>query len=242
MSTTETRQLVRLTNISDRNLGFSSPLRFLLRGEKRNFEPRLCTKVIFDDQVDANMRQWEAEGLLKIEPFKPKEKTAKVAKKPTKKVTKKAAKKSPAEGLKGDPQKPGFENLSEKDEPPNLQLNVTDKAKKPSDKADLLADNPPEPTDGTVASGFDGQPNTEESEKTGTDDDAAPPTLTEETNAPLPDPGIIYAREELEGMKMSDLRRVVESKKIEAKSTQKDVLTQAILDHQANQEHGDASS
>lgn len=243
MSTTEARQLVRLTNVSDRNLGFRSPLRFLLRTQNLDFEKRLCTKIVYEDQVDAIMRGWEADGLLKIEPLKPKEKTAKVVKKPTKKVTKKATKKSPAEGLKGDPQKPGFENLSEKDEPPNLQLNVTDKAEKPSDKVDLLADNPPAPTEGTVASGFDGQPTRGESEKTGTDDDdAAPPTLTEETNVPLPDPGIIYAREELENMKMSDLRRVLASKEIATKSTSKSVLVQAVLDHQATLEAKDATA
>jgi hypothetical protein len=242
MATTATRQLVRLTNISNQNLGFKSPLKFLLRGEQLNFEPRLCTKVIYDDQVDANMRQWEADGLLKIEPFKPKEKTAKAATT----VTKKDTKKSPAEGLKGDPQKPGFENLS-KDDPPNLDLNITDKAPKPTDKADVMAENPPAPTDGTVASGFDGQPTTADSEKNASDaddddDDVVPPTLTEEMNTPLPDPGVIYAREELDGMKMSDVRRVVESKKIEAKSTQKDVLAQAIIEHQESQGAEDAST
>ena len=236
MATTETRQLVRLTNISRQNLGFKSPLKFLLRAEQLDFEKRLCTKVIYEDQIDALMRQWEADGLLTIEPFEPKSKTAKSPKKEPK---------TPAEGLKGDHKKPGFEDLSGKDKPPNIDLNITDKAPKPTDKADVMADNPPESTKGTVASGFDGQPTTTDSEKSASDaddDDVVPPTITEETNTPLPDSGIIYAREELEEMKMSDLRRVIESKEIEAKSTQKDILAQAIIDHQESQGAEDAST
>lgn len=236
MATTETRQLVRLTNVSRQNLGFKSPLKFLLRAEQLDFEKRLCTKVIYEDQVDAQMRQWEADGLLKIKPFEPKSKTAK--------SPKKEPKKPPMEGLKGDPKKAGFEDLSGKDKSPNIDLNITDKSKKATDKVDVMAENPPEPTKGTVASGFDGQPTTGESEKTGTDDDddVVPPTLTEESNVPLPDPGIIYGREELEDMKMSDLRRVLESKEIATKSTAKSVLAQAVLDHQATLEATDAAT
>lgn len=240
MATTENRQLFRITNISKQNLGFKSPLKFLLRAQQLNFEERLCTKVIYGDQVDAQMRQWEADGLLKIEPFKSESETAKSPKKDPKKP----AKKTPAEGLKGDPKKPGFKNLSGKDKSPNIDLNITDRAKKATDEADVMAENPPEPTEGTVASGFDGQPTTGESEKTGTDDDddVVPPTLTEKSNVPLPEPGIVYAWEELVNMKMSDLRRVLQSKNIGAKSTAKSVLAQAVLDHQANLETTDAAT
>ena len=242
MATTETRQLVRLTNISKQNLGFKSPLKFLLRGKQLDFEERRCTKVIYEDQVDAQMRQWEADGFLTIKPFKTKSETAR----PPKKEPKKPAKKTPAEGLKGDPKKPGFEDLSGKEKPQNIDLNITDRAEKGKDRVDLMAENPPEPTKGTVASGFDGQPTTGESEKTGTDDDdgddAVPPTLTEESNVQLPDSGIVYAWEELVNMKMSDLRRVLQSKEIDAKSTAKSVLAQAVLDHQATLEATDAAT
>lgn len=223
-----TRKMVRITNVSNESLGFKRPLKFLLRSEKNGANPRYCTKVIYDDQVDPVMRGWEASGKLKIEDYKPE-----------KKVVKQAAKKNLQK------------KAEKKPDPKNIPLTIVDGTKKPRDESSLT-DNPPKREPNTVASGHDGQPNTTEEDET---ESAPPPFATSETSKgdsvkddgegeaesegendrELPDPRTFYSEAELDDKKMEDLRDIIKSKKMDVKSTQKDVLVSAILAFQENQ-------
>lgn len=228
MATATKRKMVRITNVSNQSLGFKRPLKFMLRSEKNGANPRYCTKVIYDDQVDPVMRDWEATGQLKIEDYRPEKKVLKQSEK--KNLQKKAEKKP--------------------DPPETIPLNIVDRTKKPRDESSLT-DNPPRREANTVASGHDGQPNTTEEDES----EAAPPPFATakgestddestksdgdegkgEKDRELPDPRTLYSEDDLNDKKMEELRDIIESKKMEVKSTQKDILVAAILAFQENQ-------
>ena len=237
MATTEK---VRVTNISNRHLGFKAPHKFTLRRKSDGPRAYMCSKVIGLAEVDASMRQWEAEGWLKIELFSegqatPIEEAKAAAPKPASVDPEPKNKTLDLADRMTSPRdaEPEFSNLAEGDADDYETDTVVIAPHKGAmiKEAETAPGNPkdhsPEKNEGTVASGFDGSPNV---------DDEAPPTATAASDAAAAaeaKPEVpSFTEEALAEMGMKAVRGIIQNLELDVKSTSKTVLISAILEHQ----------
>lgn len=224
---------VRITNISEQNLGFKKPHGFLLRARQEGPKSYMSSKVISKDQVDDSMEAWQKKGWLTIETYKEAEEKiekAKQAKPPL--VVKPAEKRAPQNNS------PVFDDLADPDKDPDASDTVITKKKIAEDnKAKIerpheIAQVP------NIGSSLDGSPKVTDPEPTvdspeaeGEGDspeeegDDAPPFLTGLLTRP-------FTKEDLGTMKMREIRSILDTRNVKVKSTSKEILIDAVLKSQ----------
>lgn len=226
---------VKITNISEQNLGFKKPHGFLLLAKQDGPKAYMSSKVISKDLVDDAMEAWQKKGWLKIEAYKEAEEKieqAKQAKPPL--VVKPAEKRRPQKNS------PVFDDLSDPDKDPDAPDTVITK-KKIAEDGKAKIERPHEIAQvPNIGSSLDGSPKvtTTESKEDPSESKAQedppegeggeqepPPFVTEFLTQP-------FTKDDLGSMKMRQIRSIVDTRKIRAKSTSKEILIDAILKNQ----------
>lgn len=232
--TTKTDQRVVVENVSEHNLGVERPLSLLLWSPKKKRPPHLSRAEINESQITETMSKWKDDGWIKVTPkaeFEKKQKAAKVARLKKKEVPKRT-KPDDVDGKGKGRFEMGEELPGAKDEV-TIKVGpdgkgsggpVTDvgppakePAKEPKPKGAHIVATEEKENVATVGSSADGSPDIDE------------PSRDDE---PEEETAIIYTEEQLQAMKMKQVRAIVDDRNLDVKSTLKGDLIKAVLDSQ----------
>ena len=233
---------VRVTNISDEHIGLSRPSGAFLR--RKGYKPSNLTWATFPGEwVDDKMLALEKEGRLTIRRIDDKGRIIpEVEEQEAPDPEKSEAPPEPDDDA-DDADEPGEDDSddadkSSEDDSKGSEVIVEDEVAKAADSA--IAKLMPEPNNATVptvSSGSDGKPVSTNAPDAPAAPDApdgdSSPTVTEKSDpGGSDDDAVKYTKSSLRKMNLRELREVLEDREINADSTRKDPIIEAILDHQ----------
>ncbi len=222
---------VRVTNISDEHIGLSRPSGAFLR--RKGYKPSNLTWATFPGEwVDDKMLALEKEGRLTIRRIDDKGRIIpEVEEQEAPDPEKSEAPPEPDDDA-DDADEPG------EDDSEGSEVIVEDEVAKAADSA--IAKLMPEPNNATVptvSSGSDGKPVSTNAPDApaapdAPDGDSSPADTEKSDPEGSADDAVKYTKSSLRKMNLRELREVLEDREINADSTRKDPIIEAILDHQ----------